>query len=298
MKKSETQLLARIGVILQFLLGSSFVFGQVVGETKTIEITVDDPRPLAAAILKLQELSGIPINYEDMPVYYSGDQQERIPRYPDGRSRFFGARGGQLSQPIVVDAATGRLNNIQAVSAALTALVSAYNTSNLPGGFDFEYYNGVFFVKPVRYRDATGATQTMAPILSTPITFPEELRSWNQTWRLILRQVAGATTVEIFQGMGLDGGGTVTLGAQDEPARYVIARYLASGSGPAVVPRNATWDLGMSYRLLCQPQKGCALNVQQVANSPRWAVPSAKPYSPPPRRPFQGVPPAGRRSAP
>ena len=202
MKKSETQWSLAMGVVLQFLLGSSFALGQVVGETRTIEITVDDPRPLAAAILKLEELSGIPINYEDMPVYYSDDMRDVTDEVaqrpvPPGGKRMFGQSGGQLSVPIEVDAATGKLIDLEAVNTALAALVSAYNASDLPGDFDMEGRNGVFFVMPVRYRDATGTTQPMTPILSTPITLPEERRGWIQTIRLILGQVSAATGVEI-----------------------------------------------------------------------------------------------------
>jgi hypothetical protein len=147
MRKSERLWLAGIGVVLPFLLGSSFAFGQVVGETTTIDITVDDPRPLAAAILKIEELSGIPINYEDVPVYYSADVKdvtEEVSRTRTSNRRIIVARGGQLSVPIIVDAATGRLNDIQAVNTALAALVSAYNSSNLPGGFEVEYLTECF----------------------------------------------------------------------------------------------------------------------------------------------------------
>jgi len=195
MRRSATQWLAGIGVVvLQLLLGSSFALAQVVAETKTIDITAEDnPRPMLVAVGKIVELSGIPIHYEDMRVYYSGDFKDitsewaqRVP-VPEG-VRVMGPRGGQLSVPIEVDAATGKLTNLEAVNTALAAVVSAYNArDDLPGDFEVESRNGVFFVKPVRYRDASGATQPMTPILSTPITLPEETRSVRQTLRLIRR---------------------------------------------------------------------------------------------------------------
>ena len=294
MKKSETQLLARIGVILQFLLGSSFAFGQIVGETRTIEVTVDDTRPLAAAILKIEELSGIPINYEDVPVYYSGDIKvadfaARAP-VPPGGERTLVARGGQLSVVIVVDATTGRLKDIQAVETALAALVSAYNSSDLPGDFEIEQSNGVFFVKPVRYRDTSGATRPMTPVLSTPITFPEEKRTREQTMRLILRQVSAAAGLEIGLG-GMNLWGEVTLGAQNEPAHHVIARMLGSGNSPAAAPANASWDASLSYLFFCQPQYGCVLNVVRARPIDLCRGSGCEPYSPPPSR---GVKPGTR----
>jgi hypothetical protein len=284
MKRSETQLLAGIAVFLQLLLGSSFALGQ----TKVIDITVDDPRPMAYGIGIIQGLSGIPINYEDMPVFYASDIKvadfaAQAP-VPPGTSRTLVARGGQLSVPIVVDATTGRLNDIQAVEIALTALVSAYNSSDLPGDFEFEQLNGVFFVRPVRYRDATGATQPMTPLLSTPVTFPVETRQIFSTWRLILDQVSKVAGIQIGFDLGMGAiGGQRTLGAQDEPAHRVIARLL-SGNGPTAASVNASWDAGLSYSFLCQPQYGCALNVHRARPFDLCRGSGCEPYSPPPTR--------------
>src|SRR5579864_3541871 len=104
-------LLAVLGVSLALLAANE----SAVAQTKIIDITVEGPRPMSSAIWRLEELSGIPINYEDMPVYYSEDvidvTQTGAPTtiYLGGRHGFV-ARGGQLSVPIVIDAATGRLN--------------------------------------------------------------------------------------------------------------------------------------------------------------------------------------------
>ena len=262
--------------------GGPLVAGQtaLVGQTKTITITVDDPRPMAAAVEKLEELSGIPINYEDMPVYSPTDLRDvtdtvaRTP-LPPGR-RLTVARGGQLSLPISVDAATGKLSGTQAVERALQELVVAYNSSGLPGGFDYEFYHGVFFVWPIRYRDVNGVTQPMNPILSVPITLPEERRNSLQTIRLILAQVSQETGgLAIFPATGVGGLYDVTFGAQAEPANRVIARYLAGVSGTAVI---ASWDQGLSYQFYCEGnyfdgklKTTCALNTGRVPNSPRWA---------------------------
>ena len=241
---------------------------------------------MAAASGKLQELSGIPINYEDMPVYYSGDikvadfaAQSPV---PPGGERTLVARGGQLSVAILVDATTGRLKDIQAVSTALAALVSAYNSSNLPGDFEVEQLNGVFFVRPVRYRDASGGTQPMTPVLSTLITFPEEKRTREQMMRLILRQVSAAAGLEI--GLNMGGFTEVTMDAQNEPAYHAIARLLATGNSPAAAPANASWDANLSYRFLCQPHYGCALNVWGTRPSDLCRGSGCEPYSPPPRK--------------
>jgi hypothetical protein len=273
-------MLAALGVGLGVLVANQSALGQ----TKTITVTVDDPRPMAAAILKLEELSGIPINYEDMPVYASGDLQERIPRNPFPGVRYFGARGGELSVPIRVEAA-GKLSGTQAADAALAELVAAYHSSGLPGEFGYELLNGVFFVRPVRFRDANGVTQPMPSILSGPVTLVEEKRSSDATVRLILDQISKQAGIELIPGTNSSGNHNVIFGAQDEPGYLAIARYLTTGRGTAVSPTDTNWDFGMSYRLLFDgnSKSSYALNVHQVPNSPVFAPPPPQPPPPPPR---------------
>ena len=272
--------IATIGVGLPLLVA----FGQTT-ETQTITIAVDDPRPMAAAVAKLEELSGIPINYEDMPVYASGDLQERIPRNPNPLLKYFGARGGRLSVPIAVDAA-GKLSGTQAVEAALAEVVAAYNSSGMPGAFHYQFLNGVFFVRPIRFRDASGVTQPMPSILAGPVTLTEEKRSSDETVRLILDQISKQAGIELKRGTGAGGNFNVNFGAQGEPGYLAIARYLTTGRGTAVLPTDTNWDFGMSYRLLFDGNSKSfyALNVHRVPNSPVFAPPPPSPPRPP-RRP-------------
>lgn len=288
MTKSKARLWPALAIFVGLLAANTLALAQ----TKIIDITVDDPRPLAAAIDKIEELSGIPINYEDVPIYYSGDLHDvtdavaRSP-LPAGR-RIIAPLVRHLFVPIPVDAATGKLNDAQAVKDALLRLISAYNSSGLPGGFDLEYYNGVFFVKPVRYRDAIGVTRPMTPLLSTPITLPQEPSLAYQIWRLVLDHVSSAAGVHVGAGWGAGTGdtgpdmGKVAFGPQNEPADHVIARLLAPRNSPASATPDPNWDAGRSYRLFTDAtSKFYALNVHVVAN--RWSVEPAKPYSPPPR---------------
>ena len=193
--------------------------------------------------------------------------------------------------PIVVDATTGRLKDIQAVNAALTALVSAYNSSDLPGDFEFEQSNGVFFVKPVSYRDASGATQLMTPLLSTPITLPEEKRTWIQTLELILQQISKASGAHVGLFSGPMFPVDVAIGANNEHADHVIARLLASGNSPAAASVNSSWDASLSYLFFCQPRYGCGLNVHRARPMDLCRGSGCEPYSPPPTR---GVKPGTR----
>ena len=294
-KEGKLRLAVRFGTLLGLLIADSIAFGQ----TKTIDITVDDPRPMAAAVLKIEELSGIPINYEDVPVYYAPDmkyvtEEESRTRVSDKPFKpYVRVRGGQRSVSIAVDTAAGKLD-VQAVKFALTNLILAYNSSRLPGAFDFEYHSGVFFVKPVRYRDVTGVTRAMAPVLSTPVPLPEGKRHWMVKSQLILQQVSKATGWLVGGDSGPLNAGEQTIGANNEPADHVMARVLAAimcpgigreGYGPVIA--QTTWDGGYHYRLFyALPGWGSYLQhllyVDRVPNS-RWFVPPtpSKPYSPP-----------------
>lgn len=285
MKRSRTSWLIWVGAAVKLVLANGFA----VGQTRMVDITVDDIRPLAAAVLKVEELSGIPINYEDVPVYYPGDLEDvtdivvRTP-LPAGE-RIIAPHKRHFSVPIAADAATGKLNGAQAVREALLRLIAAYSAENLPGGFELETSNGVFFVKPVRYRDATGATRSMTPVLSNRITLPQQTRDRPQTWRLILGQVSSAAGVRVEDATAMSELlGPATLGAENEPANQVVARFLASRSGPTPLALDATWDEGLAYRLLFDATlKKYFLNVHLLANSRARKVPVPYKYSPPPR---------------
>lgn len=260
-----------------FLVSVDNTFGQ----TKTITISVNDPRPMAAAILKIEELSGIPVNYEDIPIYYSGDlidvtNQARGP-VPVGR-RLMVAPMRTFSVPIVVDAATERLADNRAVEEALQRLISAYNSSNLPGGFELESYNGVFFVKPVRFRDADGVTREMTPLLSAHISIPDGTRNPVDTARALLSQIPIPSGFRVSPGLLFSEFGLMRFAATNEPAHLVIARFLVSGGLPKPPMPSRNLDAGWSYKLLLDSDaKWYALNVVRVPNSPRRRRPGSTP---------------------
>jgi hypothetical protein len=280
--------LASISVLIAAAILSSV--NHALGQTKTITISVNDPRPLAAAILKIEELSGIPVNYEDVPIYFSGDlidvtDQARTPVPPGGR-RMMAAPMRTFSVAIAVDEATGKLLGLKAVEEALLQLIAAYNSSNLPGGFDLEVYSGVFFVKPIRYRDVTGDTKGMVSILSTLITLPEEKRNPYKTAQLVLSQLPIPAGYSAYPGTLISHVGQVLVGAQNEPARHVIARMLATDQSATALHPNASLDAGWSYKfLLDSDAKFYFLNISRVPNSPRRILPEVKTPGPPPRSP-------------
>src|SRR5436305_10799957 len=76
------------------------------GQTKDVTISVKDPRPIAAAALQIEQLSKVPINYEDPFLRNSADLQDVTDEVLSSAQkdkigsavRVIGARGGELTQ--------------------------------------------------------------------------------------------------------------------------------------------------------------------------------------------------------
>lgn len=109
MAKTSTIFLA-VGVPLVLLVASAFA------QTKAITFSVNDFRPLAAAARNIEQISGTPVNYEDVRCDFPGDQkditagnvtpaQERL----NGPVKVIVPRGGPLVTTITVAGSTARL---------------------------------------------------------------------------------------------------------------------------------------------------------------------------------------------
>lgn len=294
MNESKKQLPLEFGILTLFFAATMLVFGQ----SKTITLAVQGGGPLGRAILEIEKLSGIPVNFEDVRYEFSGDLEDVTaavsnPRYKEVTGQeprqVLMPRGELLSANILVDEATETLPDAASVTHALNALLEAYRSTSLPGDFRLETSNGVFFIEPTKARDATGATVSANPILGSPITLPQETRNARETLELILDRVSNrigsrvdvgtmpVVTMAHFQ---------VNIGAQGEPAKYVIARFLASLAGygsadPASAHR-------MSYRLFFVPQLNhYVFHIYSVPNPHAIPQPpidmTTQPYVPPPR---------------
>jgi hypothetical protein len=219
-------------------------------QTRTETIEVEDPYPMRAAILKINELSGSPINLEGMQIDYADDMlQMANGMVPITR---------QLVVPIVVDDVTGKLRNLEAVESALSALVSTYNSADFPGEYKLELANESFFVLPVEYRDAAGITRPMAPVLSTLISLPAEKRTLHRTVLAILDELSRTSGFHILDMRNAMNGmdNPVVFGATNEPAGHVLARFFSqkcmSGncSAASLTGDEHTWDTGLSFTLI------------------------------------------------
>ena len=283
-------------ILLTFEVSMNLLMTSAFAQTRAITFSVNDFRPLAAAARDIEQISGTPVNYEDLRCDFPGDQkditagnvtpaQERL----NGPVKVIVPRGGPLVTTITVAGSTSRLPDAGVTYEALTNIVSAYNSSStLPGRFRLESANGEFFLEPIAMRDASGNTGPVTPVLSTAITLPLQQRNAAETLDLILAQVSKASGFKIGVGsvpMNALAMGQVTIGADQQPASQVLAQLLNAllGYGP-VLP---AWSSGLSYRVLYDVQlKYYMFNVVEVGPvGVRYARPQSAPSPAGPGRP-------------
>jgi len=247
-------------VVAGFALVSILAQGQT-----SIHITVSDPRPLVMAAERLEQLSGIPINYED--VRYENlaemeDVTDKVTR-PEQRAmaaRVFGApgariivpAGGELSILAQLDPATGKITD---VLGPLNALLAAHQSKGLPGVYAIESLNGAFFITPSQVRNARGSLVPARSVLATPVNLPFARRTAAESLQLILDEVSKESGFKLGMGMVPVNALIQTetaLGAAGEPARDIIARLLASVASAANGAGRPS--PAISYQLLFSPR--------------------------------------------
>lgn len=285
--------------VLAALLGSLSLICPmpVFAQSKSITLTVDDYRPLDAAVLEIEKISGLPIHYEDMRCDFAGDELDITPLIGvtpaqlalHGSVKDVVPRGGPLAAMIAVDASTGRLLDAEATSEALNAVVSAYNApGTLPGQFEVVRANGAFFVEPTAVRNSSGQTVPIRAILSTPITIPAEERIAADTLNLILAQVSQLSGFKVSVGEVPMNALAMTRGAfsaSQEPACQVLGRFLNSLVGYGAVAPSSSPTL--AYRVFYDVQlRYYMFSVVEVGYvGPRYLPTPPAPPSPGPGRP-------------
>lgn len=244
---------------------------------QTVAVTVNDPRPVNALTVQIEKLSGIPISYEDVRYVNLADIEDVTASVanpaqgpPPAGFQVLIPRGGQLSVPVTVDAASQRLLDSLSTANALTAALAAASASTLiPGKFEMDKYNDVFFVAPQQSRSADGTFVPVTPVLSTPVDLPGQQQSAIQTLESILQQVSQKTGVKVGLGtipVQAFAVSKVAIAASSQPANYALARLFTavcmagSAGSPGTVP-------GMSYHAFFDPKfKTYALNIHVVPN--------------------------------
>lgn len=213
-------------------------------------------RPVAEALLMLQQVYGIPINYEDPPYAYGADLQDvtdQVSRDPTGINRIIVPRGTALSftytPPPVPDPAGALRRAVLDVIARDAATVGFKR-------FAVAEANGLS-VLPVLVRDARGQVVQVQALLSTPITLVADGRTTAEVLRDVCAQVsanAGQHVAPVARG-NLFLQHTSQVVAMNEPASAVLSRIFSE-----LQPAQLSW------RLLYDPGlQEYALNIMLVS---------------------------------
>jgi hypothetical protein len=234
----------------------------------TLSVTVNDPRPLAAALLQLEPELGIAFNYEDCPTSNSDAVANAAPRLlsdeqlaSNPSAQLLVPRGGSLSwssqRPLALNAG--------AVRVLLQSLVDVDNLSDTAGRFQVESNAGTFFIIPSLVAGASGRPVPARALFDTPVSFPPGTRSAADTIDLIIaslnangKQVALAMAPwNALRNTSLE------IESSQETARSVLGKILSAVSSTSLADGSIAPLLG--YSLLYDPGAHFyALNIHRV----------------------------------
>lgn len=216
-------------------------------------VDVDDPRPLAAAIQRLQALYGWIITYEDPPFRHASEHVDvttQVSRsHRTDQPPILGPRGGPLkfsfASPGPADA-----------GVVLEALLTQYRRFGYPSDFRVLRSGAVLHVVPTRAKDARGVAVPYTPVLDMPIDIEDGERTVMEMLELITTRSNGRLGIgrvpeAYFRRAKLLGGATGI------PIRVVLLQTLQATG------RQFSW------RVLCDPAERfpCFVNIHAVEPS-------------------------------
>jgi hypothetical protein len=144
----------------------------------TKSLSVDDPRPVAEAVLNLESLYGWAITYEDPRYVHPGELSDVTARarrdlhaFPVGKApKVIIPRGGTLSFNYPVNASSGVPDDPAGVMQRLIESGAAADGST----FRLLQSGGYFHVVPAQVKDENGVLQEQASILDTVISVSQD----------------------------------------------------------------------------------------------------------------------------
>jgi hypothetical protein len=202
----------------------------------TVKLSVDDPRPVAAAVQELVSRYGYVITYEDPRHVYQGDLEDvtakvrkDLDRHPPGKAPKVIV---PLDATLTLNIPSSSAITVQDMASVLEQLVQAQSSSGRGGRFRVERAGEVFHVLPTEVRDGNGNWASQTSILDVPISLPMEDRSADEMINAICNAVSMAARVQV--GLTFNVGGIsdpsrprpYRLGADNERARDVLIRAL------------------------------------------------------------------------
>ena len=273
--------------LIALLASTAFLVGfspNVRGQTYSVVLSVNDPRPMAEAVLSLIRSYPITITYEDPRYEYVGDLRDIAGQVSKGQppARTIVPKGDAFAATYDVSDDTGQPVDI---ADAIQKIIDANNAARHGGHFELRRSGDTFHVVPVEIRDGSGHRIPQRSILDAPITFSSGgERVVFELVAAILKEVSAATGQQIVAGRprGAVPCGSPctaysrTVDATNEPAREVLMRLLRS-----INPRY-TWVL--YYGL---PERSYVFNLVLGRERPEAQIEQPRPK---PGDPTPGVP--------
>jgi hypothetical protein len=227
---------------------------EVPAQEVSISVSVDDPRPLAAALRAFEQRLGVAITYEDPPwrhVTEYKDVTATVARtVRRGQPPTLVPRGGPLS--VFVRLAPMSASD-QALSA-VEALLVEYRAAGYPGDFRVIRSDSVLHVVPTTAKDARGVVGSFVPVLSSRVSIDDRERTAREMIDAIQDKSQGVLWVAGTPAQRILIGTRILGGATDETMRSVLLQTIRATG------RNLSWHVycGPTGRL------GCALNIHLV----------------------------------
>ena len=192
--------------------------------------SVDDSRPIASIIEKLERKHRVVITYEDAPYIHETEVEdvtspEWRQAHPDGPKALI-PKPVYLDPPYPMAYVSVETDDIKSL---LQKLLDNHAEKNYPGRFRLLQEGEIFHIIPMQVRDRSGSLVNIDSILDTPISFPEQERTLLELLDLITNSVsrAGGKKLEVgIVPLNLMAQTTFRRGANNEKARDVLVSAL------------------------------------------------------------------------
>ncbi|HVS24409.1 MAG TPA: hypothetical protein VMU03_11840 [Gammaproteobacteria bacterium] len=232
-------------------------------------LSIDDPRPVAAALQQLMTRHQRVITYEDPRYLHEGDIKDvtrevrkDLDRYPPGQApTVLAPRGGHIRFGSRVSTDTGQPDDWNAL---LTSLLEGYAARGGPR-FRVEHHADFDHVIPAESRNASGQWVKAASILDATVTIPEQELTKADIVEAVAKAVSAATDVHFVVGTclvcgphGLAPEPTERFAVHDERARDLLWRAVQH------------WRPGTSWHIYQDP--GSDLYVLNLVRGPAPAT--------------------------
>lgn len=200
-------------------------------------LSIDDPRPLAAAVLEMERRTLRAITYEDPAYIHESevrDVTDEVRRDKSG-PRILIPSGGKIDLPL--PAGSAEANGREAL---LQRWLEAHESSDLPGRFRLERNGEILHVVPAQAKGLDGAAVEQRPILDLEVTLPAGRRTAVETLEALVQALDSQVEEKVILGLvpvNLLSQAPGLESVEGEKARVALVRLLST------VERKLSWQL-------------------------------------------------------